>query len=92
MENHPGQTRLETAEAKADRIVAEELARLHWTPNDLVARQKSHPIKLALATRLLSVRQIAQRLHLGQPKGARTNLHKFMSNAQADAPQARLNI
>ena len=26
-ENHPGQTRLETAEAKAERIIAEELAR-----------------------------------------------------------------
>ena len=29
-ENHPGQTRLETAESKADRIVAEELTRLRW--------------------------------------------------------------
>jgi hypothetical protein len=27
-ENHPGQTRLETAQAKAEQIVAEELARL----------------------------------------------------------------
>ncbi len=43
-ENHPGQTRLETAEAKADRIVAEELARLRWTENDLATQQKSHPI------------------------------------------------
>src|SRR5437762_4886540 len=37
-ENHPGQTRLETAGAKADRIVAEELARLQWTQSDLTKR------------------------------------------------------
>ena len=51
-ENHPGQAKLETAEAKADRIVAEDLARLRWTQDDLVTRQKSHPEKLALAARL----------------------------------------
>jgi putative transposase len=96
-ENHPGQTRLETAEAKAERIVTEELARLHWTQNDLLARQKNHPSKLALATRLrqettLSVKQIAGRLHLGKPKGARTNLYKFMNTTQSDAPQIQLDI
>jgi len=63
-ENHPGQTRLETAGAKADRIVAEELARLQWTQSDLTKRPKSHPAKLALAARLrqettLSVKEIA---------------------------------
>jgi hypothetical protein len=74
-ENHPGQSRLETAEAKAGRILAEELARLKWTQSDLAAHKKSHPVKLALAARLrqettLSVKQIAERLHLGSPKGA----------------------
>ena len=96
-ENHPGQTRLETAEAKADRIVTEELARLRWTYDDLVGRQKSHPMKLALAARLrqettLSVKQIAERLHLGKPKGARSNLHKFMNDSQTDGPQIQLEI
>jgi REP element-mobilizing transposase RayT len=96
-ENHPGQTKLETAEAKADRIVSEELARLQWTKNDLLARQKSHPVKLALAARLrqettLSVKQIAERLSLGKPKGARTNLHKFMNASRTDSPQIRLDI
>jgi len=42
-ENHPGQTRLETAEAKADRIMAEELSRLQWTQGDLAAWARSHP-------------------------------------------------
>jgi putative transposase len=91
-ENHPGQTRIETAEAKADRILAEELTRLKWTARDLATQQKSHPIKLALAAKLrqettLSVKQIAERLHLGKPKGARTNLHKFMNTPQAGSIQ-----
>ena len=96
-ENHPGHTRLETAEAKADRIVAEELARLDWTPSDLLVRERSHPSKLALAARLrrettLSVKQIAERLHLGSSKGARTNLHKFMNDSSAGTPQIQLGI
>jgi putative transposase len=96
-DNHPGQTRLETAEAKAERIIAEELARRQWTQGDLVAQQRSHPVKLALAARLrrettLSVKQIAERLHLGKPKGARANLHKFMNQAPAATPQIQLDI
>src|SRR5271157_3946925 len=78
-ENHPGRTRPETAEAKADRIVAAELARRRWALDDLAARQKSDPTNLALAARLrqettLSVKRIAEGLRLGKPKGARTNL------------------
>ena len=96
-ENHPGQARFETAEAKANRIVAEELARLHWTRDDLIARQNSHPAKLMLPARLrqettLSVKQIAERLHLGKPKGTRTTLHKFMNRPQTDSPQIQLEI
>lgn len=96
-ENHPGQTRLETAQAKADRIVAEELARLKWTETDLASRSKTDSVKLALAARLrkettLSVKEIAERLPLGKPKGARTNLHKFMTNARTEDVQAQLNM
>jgi hypothetical protein len=96
-ENHPGQTRIETAQAKAGRILAEELARLQWTEEDLATQQKSHPLKLALAARLgqetrLTVREIAEGLHLGKPKGARTNLHKFMSQARPDTAQVQLEI
>ena len=91
-ENHPGKTRFETAEAKADRIIGEELGRLKWTPGDLATEHKNHPVKLALAAKLrqettLSVKQIAERLHLGKPKGARTNLHKYMNNPQPVAVQ-----
>ena len=96
-DNHPSRIRFETAPAKADRIVAEELARLHWTSDELVARQRNHPAKLALAARLrretiLSVKEIAERLHLGKPKGARSNLHKFMNRAQSGGPQTELEI
>ena len=68
------------------------LARFHWTEQDLAVEQKSHPFKLALAARsrqetTLSVKQIAERLHLGKPKGAQSNLHKFMNNSQAQTLQ-----
>jgi len=96
-ENHPGQTRFGTAQAKAERIVTEGLARLGWNPQELAARRKGDPGKLALAARLrqettLSVKEIAQRLHLGKPKGARTTLHKFLNGSPADRSQASLDI
>jgi REP element-mobilizing transposase RayT len=85
------------AQAKAGRIVAEELARLQSTENDLAAQQKSDPVKLALAARLrqettLPVREIAERRHLGKPKGARANLHTFMNQPQSDTPQIQLDV
>jgi REP element-mobilizing transposase RayT len=96
-ENHPGQARQETAEAKADRIVEEQLRVLGWTQTDLAARPKSDPSKLATAARLraettLSLKQIAERLHLGKPKGAKTNLHKWMNRQQDDQVQPTLGI
>ncbi len=51
-EHHSGELRLETAETKAGRIVAEELQRLGWKQSDLAARRKSDPAKLAIAARL----------------------------------------
>jgi REP element-mobilizing transposase RayT len=86
-----------TAEAKADRIVVEELSRLQRTQGDLAARAKSHPAKLALAARLrqettLSVKEIAARSNLGKAKGARTNLHKFLNHTQTAGLQPQLDI
>jgi hypothetical protein len=70
---------------------------LQWTQNELATGQKSHPIKLALAARLrrertLSVRQIAERLHPGTPRGVRTHLHKFMNNPQPGGPEAQSDL
>jgi hypothetical protein len=55
------------------------------------------PAKLALAVRLrqemtLSVKEIAERLHLGKPKGARTRLHKFMNGTHDGVAQAQLDF
>jgi hypothetical protein len=38
----------------------------------------------------LSVKQIAECLRLGKPKGARTNLHKFMNGPVSESPRIQL--
>lgn len=95
--NHPGKLRLETAEAKAERLIAKEFARHKWTEQDLAAQRKSHPLKLARAARLrpenaLSVRRIAERLRLGRPEGARANLHKWLKKPNTGNPQIQSGI
>ena len=80
-DHHSGELRQERAEAKAQRIIQEELRRLGWSAADLSVRRKSDPAKLALAARLrretiLSVKAIAERLHLGSPKSARARLRE----------------
>lgn len=96
-DNHPGRARLETAAAKAERLIAQELVRLNWTPQDLASRAKSDPLKLALAARLrcettLSIKQIAERLNLGKPKGAKSNLHRWMNRQPDNNSQPKLDI
>jgi putative transposase len=97
-DNHPGKLRWESSEAKAQRIVKAELARLGWSQADLVRRPKCDPVKLALAARLrnettLSIKEIAGRLYLGKPKGAKSNLHKWRrGNAPDYAAQPTLGI
>ncbi len=78
-EHHFGQLRLETAQARAERIIAEELGRLGWQETDLASRRKHDPGKLQIATRLrkettLTVRQIAGLLHFGMPRSASVRL------------------
>jgi len=85
-ENHSGQMRLESAEAKAAGILGEELARLGWTEQDLAVRRKSDPEKLRIAARLrrettLSVKAIAARMHLGTSRSANARLHQWMSQS-----------
>jgi len=81
-EAHAGELRRESAQARAERIIAEELGRLGWTDAQLRERRKSDPAKLALAARLrrettLTVGWIAQRLHLGTRKSAAVKLHRW---------------
>ena len=67
---HYGEERAETAEALAERIIAEELKRGRWQEADLKTRPKGDPVKLALAARLraettMTVGWIAERLAMG---------------------------
>lgn len=82
-QHHAGELHRESANARAERIIAEELARLGWTEADLASQRKNAPEKLALAARLrkettLTIKQIATRVFLGTSKGANTNLHRYM--------------
>ena len=51
-EHHFGELRRETAEAKRQRIIAEELGCLGWQQADLATHRKSDPAKLQIAARL----------------------------------------
>jgi putative transposase len=94
-----GAMRLETANARAERIVAEELRRVGWAESDLALRRKSDPVKLALAARLrkettLTIKAIAARVHLGTSKSANARLHAWMRNPNkaSEAQQPQLGI
>jgi hypothetical protein len=73
------------------------LTRLQGSQQDLAARSKSDPRKLAIAARLmqettLSIKQIAERLHLGKPKGAKTNLYKSLNPARRVTSEFQLGL
>ena len=81
-EHHAGELKRESAGAKAERIVREELKRLGWGEGELKRRQKSDPTKLALAARLrretlLTLPMIAARLHLGTWKSLNAKLYQW---------------
>ncbi|MDB6031871.1 MAG: hypothetical protein JWM16_2209 [Verrucomicrobiales bacterium] len=72
-ENHPGEIRREPTEAKAERFIRKESAQLGGSPQDVIAHARNDRGKLAMAARLrqettLSIKQNAERLHLGKPK------------------------
>jgi hypothetical protein len=75
--------RRETAAAKGERIIAEELQRLGWSERDLEIRRKNDPDKLAIAVRLrrettLSIKTIAARVLMGTSNTANARLHRAM--------------
>ncbi len=51
-EPYAGELRRETAEAKGERIIAEELQRLGWSQRELIIRRKNDAGKMAIAVRL----------------------------------------
>ena len=67
---HHGTQRQETEEAKAERLVREELATLGWDEGELARRRKGDPEKVRIARRLrqettMTLAWIAQRLGMG---------------------------
>ena len=89
-ENHAGELRRETAETKAERIIAEEMRRLGWQEAELEQRRKGDPGKLAIAARVrrettLPVRWIAARLRMGTRESANTLLIKWMRDNKTAA-------
>jgi REP element-mobilizing transposase RayT len=75
----------------AERIIADELARLGWTEVELNARPKAAPEKVDIAARLrresvLSIRWIATRLRAGSPYTLRNALHARARAGAATAP------
>lgn len=68
--HHYGEAVWESEETKAERIVAEELARRGWTESSLAVRRKGDGEKVAMAVRLrrettMTVAWIAARLRMG---------------------------
>ena len=87
---------MEVAEAKAERIIREELKRLGWKERNLIVRRKSDAGKLAIAGRLrrettLTIGKIAQRLHLGSLKSANARIHEWMRAQPKESVNENLN-
>ena len=97
-QHHYGQMRLEVAQAKAERIIGEELRRLGWQEAEFTRRRKRDRGKLGIAVRLrrettLSIKEIAARLHLGTPGSASVCLLAAMNQASSSPmSQALLGI
>ena len=82
-DHRAGESKLESAAMKAERIIAPELQAAGWHQADLQLRLKKDPAKLRIAARVrrettLSIKELAARLHLGSWKSASSAmLHKF---------------
>ncbi len=96
-EHHSGAMRLETAEAKAEGVLREELARLSWDAGQLQLRRTNDPRKLAIAARLrrettLPLKAIAARVGLGRSKSANATLHRWMAQHSESVPSDIPNL
>jgi hypothetical protein len=96
-QHRAGELRLETAQARAERLVAEDLRRLGWGAEDLVRRPKNDPGKLAIAVRLrrettLTIKAITTRVHLGTYNTANARLHRAMKKGSASPGSAQATV
>ena len=92
-EHHSGELRQGSAEAKAERIVKEELKRRGWAEAELKRRRKNDMEKLEIGARLrrettLTIKAIAARVQLGTSRSANSNLHRHMRSGAA-APESK---
>ena len=90
-EHHAGELRCESAVLRAERIIGEEWQRLGWSQEELAARRKGDPGKMALAARLrrettLTIKAMAERLHLGTSKSANMRWHGWMRSQSLAKP------
>jgi REP element-mobilizing transposase RayT/DNA-binding transcriptional regulator YiaG len=96
-EHHSGELRRESAAARAERIIREELEHLRWTEGELKERRKGDPAKLALAARLrrettLTMRQIAARLHMGSWKSLNNKLRRWKQEHEKPKESAKTMV
>ena len=80
--HHSGEMKRESAQAKGERILVEELKNRRWTEEDLKAKAKSAPEKLAIAARLrrettLTLPLITERLHMSSWKSISPKLRRW---------------
>ena len=93
-ESHSRELHRETAEQRANGIIAEELARRGWQESEWATRRRSDPSKLAIAARLrsettLPIKWIAARVQIGTAKGAKSVLpHLAQSQDQRKTASA----
>ena len=78
---HFGEERRESAEDKAERLVAATLREAGWKESDLSLRRKGDPVKIALARRLrreatLPLRWICARRQMGSWKSVNRRLYE----------------
>jgi putative transposase len=78
----------QAARARAEKIIARELARRRWKESDLERRPKIDAGKVALAARLrretaLTIQEIARRLRMGSRNSLSTRLYEWNRNNQA---------
>ena len=89
-EHHGGVEKQETATAKAERIMEEELKRRRWDEGDLKARRKGDTHKVSIAHRLrtdttVTLKWIAKRLLMGGP----TNVANLLREKKATSVKRR---
>ena len=94
-EHHSGELKRESATAKGERIIGEELKRLGWKEDELSRRRKSDPCKLAMAARLrrettLTMSQVAERLRMGSWKSLNAKLNHWRKENEKKEIRERL--